>query len=116
MRTDHSAFYTSLFLSRLADQILLFLVPLVVFQVTQSTAWSGVAFFVETLPRFLSFPICGALCDRISPLRLLRISQMARALACVAGLYRIGLDRSGRLAGGGVGGVWGVDHPRPDGA
>ena len=85
MRTDHTAFYTSLFLSRLADQILLFLVPLVVFQVTQSTAWSGVAFFVETLPRFLSFPICGALCDRISPLRLLRISQMARALTCVLG-------------------------------
>jgi MFS family permease len=85
MRTDHTAFYTSLFLSRLADQILLFLVPLVVFQVTQSTAWSGVAFFVETLPRFLSFPICGALCDRISPLRLLRISQMCRALVCVLG-------------------------------
>lgn len=91
MRTDHSAFYTSLFLSRLADQILLFLVPLVVFQVTQSTAWSGVAFFVETLPRFLSFPICGALCDRISPLRLLRISQMARALACVLGCVASGL-------------------------
>jgi MFS family permease len=85
MRTDHTAFYTSLFLSRLADQILLFLVPLVVFQVTQSTAWSGVAFFVETLPRFVSFPICGALCDRVSPLRLLRISQICRGLACVLG-------------------------------
>jgi MFS family permease len=96
MRTDHTAFYTSLFLSRLADQILLFLVPLVVFQVTQSTAWSGVAFFVETLPRFLSFPICGALCDRISPLRLLRISQMARALACVLGCVASSL--SGQVA------------------
>ena len=91
MRTDHTAFYTSLFLSRLADQMLLFLVPLVVFQVTQSTAWSGVAFFVETLPRFLSFPICGALCDRIPPLRLLRISQIARALACVLGCMASGL-------------------------
>lgn len=67
MRVDHTAFYSSLFLSRLADQILLFLVPLVVFQLTQSAAWSGAAFFAETLPRFSAFPVCGALCDRISP-------------------------------------------------
>jgi hypothetical protein len=33
------AFLFSLFVSRLADQILLFLVPLVVFQVTQDVAW-----------------------------------------------------------------------------
>ncbi len=85
MRIDHFAFYSSLFLSRLADQILLFLVPLVVFQTTQSAAWSGMAFFVETLPRFLSFPICGALCDRIVPLRLLRTSQMLRAAVCLGG-------------------------------
>ena len=91
MRIDHTAFYASLFLSRLADQILLFVVPLVVFQVTQSAAWSGVAFFAETLPRFLSFPVCGALCDRISPFRLLRISQTFRALTCVLGSVASGL-------------------------
>jgi MFS family permease len=83
---DHLAFFSSLFLSRLADQILLFLVPLVVFQTTHSAAWSGLAFFVETLPRFLSFPVCGALCDRISPYKLLRISQTFRALVCIAGV------------------------------
>lgn len=91
MRVDHTAFYISLFLSRLADQILLFVVPLVVFQVTQSAAWSGVAFFAETLPRFLSFPVCGALCDRVSPFRLLRISQMFRAVTCVLGSAASGL-------------------------
>jgi MFS family permease len=91
MRIDHTAFYASLFLSRLADQILLFVVPLVVFQVTQSAAWSGVAFFAETLPRFLSFPVCGALCDRVSPFRLLRISQMFRAVTCVLGAAASGL-------------------------
>jgi MFS family permease len=64
MRLKHQAFFYSLFLSRLADQIILFLVPLVIFQPTGSVAWSGAAFFLETLPRFLSFPICGALCDR----------------------------------------------------
>jgi len=86
MRLDQSAFYGSLFLSRLADQILLFLVPLVVFQTTHSTAWSGVAFFAETLPRFLAFPVCGVLCDRRAPLALLRWSQRGRAAACVVGL------------------------------
>ena len=86
MGHKHQAFFYSLFLSRLADQILLFLVPLVVFQLTGSVAWSGVAFFLETLPRFLSFPICGALCDRMSPLGLLRVSQLYRALVCFGGM------------------------------
>lgn len=79
-------FYVSLFVSRLADQVLLFLVPLVVFQTTQSAAWSGIAFFVETLPRFLAYPVCGALCDRLPTLRLLRVSQVYRALVCVLGV------------------------------
>ncbi len=85
MRTDHLAFFSSLFLSRLADQVLLFLVPLVVFHTTQSAAWSGMAFFAETLPRYVSFPVCGALCDRIAPLRLLRSSQRLRAVVCLVG-------------------------------
>lgn len=94
MRTDHLAFFSSLFLSRLADQILLFLVPLVVFQTTQSAAWSGMAFFVETLPRYLSFPVCGALCDRIAPLHLLRTSQVLRAVVCLGGAVAAALTGS----------------------
>jgi predicted DCC family thiol-disulfide oxidoreductase YuxK/MFS family permease len=86
MELKHQAFFQSLFISRLADQILLFLVPLVIFQITGSVGWSGVAFFFETLPRYVSFPICGALCDRISPLRLLHTSQVCRAAACFAGM------------------------------
>ena len=82
MRKDYLAFFVSLFLSRLADQILLFLVPLIVFQTTQSVSWAGLAFFVESLPRFLAFPVCGALCDKFSPVRILHISQVYRALAC----------------------------------
>jgi MFS family permease len=95
VRTANLAFFGSLFLSRLADQILLFLVPLVVYKTTGSVAWSGAAFFVETLPRFLSFPFCGILCDRVSPLRLMHLSQTLRALAAVTGV-------AGSLAFGGV--------------
>ncbi|WP_213958694.1 MFS transporter [Variovorax sp. dw_954] len=89
-------FLASLFVSKLADQILLFLVPLVVFQVTQSVAWSGFAFAVEAFPRYLSFPVCGALCDRKSPFRLLQASQVLRAGMCVVGVV-------GDLLWGGIG-------------
>lgn len=106
MRATDQAFFLSLFLSRLADQILLFLVPLVIFQQTQSVAWSGLTFFLETLPRYLAFPVCGALCDRISPVRLLRISQLWRALACLAGIGGYGIG--GYLALGGIGWLVGL--------
>jgi len=76
----------SLFLSRLADQILLFLVPLVIFQLTSDVALSGFAFFVETLPRFIAFPVCGILTDCYSPYRLLSRSQFARFIAVLLAL------------------------------
>ncbi|MEX3789333.1 MFS transporter [Paraburkholderia sp. BR14374] len=86
MRVNHQSFFCSLFIARLADQILLFLVPLVVYQTTRQVSWSGLAFFIETLPRYLVFPFFGALCDRFPPLRLMRLSQAVRALACFGGI------------------------------
>ena len=91
MRKDYLAFFISLFLSRLADQILLFIVPLIVFQTTHSVSWAGLAFFVESLPRYLAFPVCGALCDKFSPVRILHISQVYRALACVVAVALYGV-------------------------
>lgn len=75
-------FYCSMLLSRLGDQVLLFLVPLVVYQITHSSALTGWAFFVETLARFAAFPVCGILSDRYPPLSLIRHSQTGRAAAC----------------------------------
>ena len=91
MRKDYLAFFVSLFLSRLADQVLLFIVPLIVFQTTGSASWAGLAFFVESLPRFLAFPLCGALSDKYPPVRILHISQVYRALACVLAVALFGL-------------------------
>ena len=91
MRKDYLAFFISLFLSRLADQILLFIVPLVVFQTTNSASWAGLAFFVESLPRFLAFPLCGALCDKYPPIKILHISQVYRAWLCVLGVVLYGI-------------------------
>jgi MFS family permease len=91
MRKDYLAFFVSLFLSRLADQILLFIVPLVVFQSTNSASLAGLAFFVESLPRFLAFPVCGALCDKYSPIKILHMSQVYRALLCVLAMALYGI-------------------------
>ncbi|AFT84877.1 MFS transporter [Paraburkholderia phenoliruptrix] len=93
MQARGQSFFVSLFLTRFADQILLFIVPLVVFKVSGSVTWSGIAFFCETLPRYLSFPVCGVLCDRISPIRLIHFSQIFRSvlcLVCVAGYAAVG--------------------------
>ncbi|MBW0445148.1 MFS transporter [bacterium M00.F.Ca.ET.228.01.1.1] len=89
-------FFVSLFLTRFADQILLFIVPLVVFKVSGSVAWSGIAFFCETFPRYVSFPVCGVLCDRISPIKLIQVSQIFRSMLCVLGV-------AGYAAFGGLG-------------
>lgn len=89
------AFFASMFLTVLADQILLFLVPLVIFQMTGDVGWSGLAFFFETLPRYLSFPVAGILCDRFAPVTLLRLSRVFRAAACLVGI-------GGQIAFGGV--------------
>ena len=86
MTSSNRHFFVSLLLSRLADQMLLFLVPLVIYRLTGSVAWSGLAFFFETLPRFLAFPLCGQLCDRHRNDRLLRSSQRWRMATCIAAI------------------------------
>ncbi|NIY77313.1 MFS transporter [Thalassospira sp. HF15] len=80
-----------MFAARLADQFLLFVVPLVVYQTTQSVSLSGLAYAAETLPRVLFYPVCGVLSDRYSPLRLMQLSQLGRALVCVLGLIGFAL-------------------------
>jgi MFS family permease len=39
----------------------------------------------------LSFPICGALCDKFPPIRILHISQVYRAVACVVAMALYGI-------------------------
>ena len=81
-----SFFFISIFFSRLADHILLFLVPLVVYKITGSASISGFAFFIETLPRFIWFPIAGILSAYISPFKLLNSSQLMRFIVVILGL------------------------------
>ncbi|WIX33269.1 MFS transporter [Salinicola sp. JS01] len=72
-----------MFFSRLGDQVLLFIFPLAAYKISGDASWSGIAFFLESLPRFLMFPIAGILCDKMSCLTLLRFSQIARLIAAL---------------------------------
>jgi MFS family permease len=87
LKAKDSLFFSSLFLSRLADQIILFMVPLVIFQLTGSGALSGLAFFIETLPRFLAFPIAGILTDILLPYSIISVSQKVRSFVLPLGLF-----------------------------
>jgi len=49
MRKDYLAFFISLFLSRLADQILLFIVPLIVFSDHQQCLFGRPGFFCRVV-------------------------------------------------------------------
>jgi MFS family permease len=60
-------FFTLRFFGELANQLLQFAVPLMIYKSTGSIAWSGIAFFVEWLPRLFSFPLAGAAVDRFGP-------------------------------------------------
>ena len=79
-------FFITIFFSKLGDYILLFLVPLVVYKITGSASISGLAFFIETLPRFIYFPIAGILSTYISPFKLLKVSQQMRIFVVILGL------------------------------
>ncbi len=91
MSLNARLFFASMFSARLGDQFLLFIVPLVVYQTTQSVALSGLAYAVETLPRTLCYPFCGILSDRVSPIRLIRITQLGRAAIAALGLVGFAL-------------------------
>lgn len=72
--------------SAIADQILLFCIPIVVFQKTGSIRASGFAYAVEWLPRIASLLASGVVVDRASPKRVAVICDIFRSGLCLIGL------------------------------
>ncbi len=68
----------------LADQFLLFAIPLLVFKTTGSVAASGLVFLVEWLPRVIFVPVAGVLADRVDGYRLYLIADSVRAFLAAA--------------------------------
>ncbi|EPJ48936.1 MAG: hypothetical protein OFPI_27150 [Osedax symbiont Rs2] len=79
-------FFSSRLAVSLADQFLLFVVPIMVFQITQSIAWSSLAFALETIPRVIYNPFAGIIGDRYSPLKVVKISLWLRSTFCLGAL------------------------------
>jgi MFS family permease len=73
------AFAAGLMLGLLAEQTVLFAVPLLIYQSTGSVAWSGVAFAVEWVPALIAYPFAGLMADRLGGRRLFLAANVARA-------------------------------------
>ena len=63
----------------LAEQTVLFAVPLLVYQLSGSVRLSGVVFALEWLPALLAYPFAGLLADRFGGRLLFRQANNARA-------------------------------------
>jgi MFS family permease len=62
----------------------MFAVPLIVYKNTGSVALSGLAMFIEWLPRVVSLPIAGSLSDRVGGWRVYGMADTIRSIACLA--------------------------------
>lgn len=57
--------FASRLISSTADQVLVFLIPLIIFKITGSASLSGLSFSLEWLPRVIAFLLSGLWGDRI---------------------------------------------------
>lgn len=67
-----------LILSLVAEQTVMFAVPLIIYEQTRSVAMAGFAFALEWVPPILAYPFAGLLADRIGGPRLFRLANLAR--------------------------------------
>jgi hypothetical protein len=74
-------FFCLAFLSSLANQFLQFAIPLMIYKSTNSIAWSGIAFFIEWIPRIFAFPLAGTAVDRYGPYKVYLVADFTRLIA-----------------------------------
>lgn len=83
-RAQRWLFGTGILLGLIAEQVVLFSVPLLIFQTTEDISLLGVAFALEWLPGLLAFPFAGLLADRDGGPRL--FSRVNGCRAAVLGV------------------------------
>ncbi|GAA2783094.1 MFS transporter [Streptomyces showdoensis] len=83
-RTRRGLFGTGVLVGLMAEQVVMFSVPLLIFQQTRQVSSLGVAYAVEWLPCLLAYPFAGLVADRDGGPRLFSRANTARAavLAC----------------------------------
>lgn len=76
-----------LYLARLfsltGSQVLFFAVPLLIFKLTHSAVYTGIAFSLEWIARIISFPLSGFAADRFGSKRVYVITDLIIGILCV---------------------------------
>jgi MFS family permease len=67
-----------LILSLMAEQTVVFAMPLIIFERTQSVSTAGFAFALEWVPPIIAYPFAGLLADRMGGHRLFKLANLAR--------------------------------------
>ena len=76
-------FVVGRFFASIADQFLMFAIPLLVYKQTGNIAYSGLVFAIEWAPRILYLPFAGLLSDRIQAKKLYLLTDGVRATLCL---------------------------------
>ncbi|MBB0232654.1 MFS transporter [Streptomyces calidiresistens] len=71
---------------RLTTSIVDYLVPVLVYQLTGSATWAGVAFAAEWIPRIVAIGLGGPLVDRLRPRVVLLAVTLARTILLTGGM------------------------------
>ena len=87
-------FWIGEFISVIGDHISLIAFPLLVLQMTESVALTGIVFAVQGLPRAVLMLYGGALVDRYSPRQVMMISNMLRCVLVIIIAYLIYIDQA----------------------
>jgi len=86
-----AACYTLRSADSLASAMVVYAVPLMVLHITGSPAWTGLAFFIEWLPRLAAITGAGPLIDRYTPASAAATSSALRAAATAAAILGLAL-------------------------
>lgn len=82
-RRQRWGFAGGILFGMVAEQTVLFAVPLMIYQSTRDIRFSGYAFALEWLPALLAYPFAGLLADALGGRQLFMRANLARA-ACLA--------------------------------
>jgi MFS family permease len=111
-RRDFAVFWSAAFVSNTGSWMQTIAVPFVVYQMTHSTTWLGVAAFMNFIPGMISGPFGGSYADRHSRKRILVVTQTLMMISSFTlwGVYVSGAATPGIIVGitfvtGFVGGV-----------
>jgi MFS family permease len=81
---DFALFWAGALISNIGTWMQNVTVPYVIFQITRSAGWVGLAAFASLAPALLVAPLAGSLADRFDRRRLLAWSQVVQGLLALA--------------------------------